>query len=343
MAYEFKFTEQNVERASEFETKTLLYLLGLDRDRSEISIIFIDCFNDVTGSNDNCKALWDFQSKGVSNLNPRKIGKSLFTLFSNFTSDFKFRKYALFIPQPKHSYLNNSTIIEFGIDNFGNHREKIKEGLVLECIRRSQNNDIPVEEKQEIDLFLEKVLFIADSVEKFYYVKNLIYFKDKDLKPTQFYTEIFDEIRSVQADKKSISVHKLVINHISEALKFKKHLRAKEITALLINRLVGVELFSRKAIPIDFLPEVLGLDKNDVKDLIQECNEKISRAVFDKNSKENFWGFLEAAISEVLKNTNISAREAYTIVSINTDKRISHLSGLPGVYLICLIKEGFDQ
>jgi len=107
--------------------------------------------------------------------------------------------------------------------------------------------------------------------------------------------------------------------------------------------LVGIDLFKRQAIPLGFLPEVRDLDHNDVKDLIQKCNEKISRAVFNKNSKENFWRFLESAISKLLTDPELSCKRVYDIVTINGDKRFSHLTGSSGVYLISLIKEGFEQ
>jgi hypothetical protein len=343
MTYEFKFTEQNAGRASDFETKTLLYLLGIDQDRSEVSIVFIDCFNDITGADLNCESLWDFQSKNVNKLTPRETGKSLFTLFWNFTSKFEFRKYALFIPQPKQPYLNCPTSLEFGIENFGDNKNTIREGLVSEHLRRTKAKNLSTEEHKQIDLFLEEVVFIIDRGEKYDYVMNLVSFKDKNLKPKKFYSEIFDEIRSVQNNKKFRSIHNLAINKVPEALSFDKHLHVREITSLVITRLVGIDLFKRKAIPPDFLPEVRDLDHNDAKDLIQKCKEKISLAVFNKNSKENFWGFLESAISKLLTDPELSCRKVYDIVTINGDKRFSYLTGLSGVYLISLIKEGFEQ
>jgi hypothetical protein len=343
MTYEFKFTEQNAGRASDFETKTLLYLLGIDQDRSEVSIVFIDCFNDITGADLNCESLWDFQSKNVNKLTPRETGKSLFTLFWNFTSKFEFRKYALFIPQPKQPYLNCPTSLEFGIENFGDNKNTIREGLVSEHLRRTKAKNLSTEEHKQIDLFLKEVVFIIDRGEKYHYVMNLVSFKDKNLKPKKFYSEIFDEIRSVQNNKKFHSIHNLAINKIPEVLSFDKHLHVREITSLVVTRLVGIDLFKRQAIPLDFLPEVRDLDHNDVKDLIQKCNEKISRAVFNKNSKENFWRFLESAISKLLTDPELSCRRVYDIVTINGDKRFSHLTGSSGVYLISLIKEGFQQ
>lgn len=343
MVYEFKFTEQNVERGSEFETKTLLYLLGIDPESSEINFIFIDCFNDVTGSDEHCEALWDFQSKGVKNLTPRQIGKSLITLFENYNCELKFRKYALFIPIPNQRYILNSSLNEFGIKNFDKYRKEIREGVKAEYIRRNESINFGSDEDKRIDSFLDIVKFVVDCIKKQDYVKNLISFKDKDLKPSEFYIAIFDEIRAVQSSKKAISIHKCTINCISDALSFKKHLHTHDITTLLINRLIGVDLFNRKSIPIEFKSEVDGLEKNEIRDLIQDCNIRISRAVFDKNSKNDFWNFLEKSITQHIAYPELSSREIYNIVCSNGQKKYRHLSELSGIYLISVIMEGLEQ
>jgi len=51
--YVFKNTERNNSKASQYETKSLLYLIGLRADREKISILAIDCFNDITGLSDS--------------------------------------------------------------------------------------------------------------------------------------------------------------------------------------------------------------------------------------------------------------------------------------------------
>lgn len=38
------------ENASEFETKSLLYLFGCRKDSKDIDVFIIDCFNDVSGA-----------------------------------------------------------------------------------------------------------------------------------------------------------------------------------------------------------------------------------------------------------------------------------------------------
>jgi len=51
--YRFKTSERNNDRATEFETKSLLYLLTKIKGHKKIDIFIIDCFNDVTGAKEN--------------------------------------------------------------------------------------------------------------------------------------------------------------------------------------------------------------------------------------------------------------------------------------------------
>ena len=94
--YTFETTEQNNQKANDYETKALLYLLSFRDDSNNIETFAIDCFNDVTGCNNNFSILWDVQSKNVQGLNPRKIGGNLITLFHNYEHEFPF-EYFIFL------------------------------------------------------------------------------------------------------------------------------------------------------------------------------------------------------------------------------------------------------
>lgn len=343
MTYEFKYTERNLERASDFETKTLLFLLGIDQIKSQVCFLFIDCFNDISGSDKKCSVLWDYQSKGVSNMTHHKIGESLLTLFENYSSKLNFGKFALFMPKPKSSYVEDDFLLEFGISNFGKYAPKIRQGLEAELQRRNSTDTLSIEELKRISSFLEAVIFVVDRGEKQDYIKNLVSFKDKDLKPKEFYSEIFNEIRGVQFNKKLNSIHGHHIHSISDALAFNKHLQSKDISILVVNRLVGVDLFKRLAIPLGFLPEVTSLDKNEIKDLILECCAKISRALFDKNNKAIFWKFLEKAMIETNNNSSLTSQEIYSNITDERKIKYGHLSGQAGIYLISLLQEGLGQ
>lgn len=61
--YQIQSTEKTRESCSEYETKSLLYLITHD-NRNQLEFLIIDVFNDVTGSNLRLTQLWDVQSKG---------------------------------------------------------------------------------------------------------------------------------------------------------------------------------------------------------------------------------------------------------------------------------------
>ena len=92
--YRIKTNERNNDKATEYETKSLLYLLTKIRGHKKIDIFIIDCFNDITGANSDFVESWDVQSKGVATLSPKKIGAALYTLFANYVSDIDFTHYS---------------------------------------------------------------------------------------------------------------------------------------------------------------------------------------------------------------------------------------------------------
>ncbi|KQT17096.1 hypothetical protein ASG31_12155 [Chryseobacterium sp. Leaf404] len=119
----------NNEKASVFETKSLLYLIGKSSSKNEIEYITFDCFNDVSGIDNKGQNIWDIQSKNEGNLNPKKIGQYFFTLFDNSLSKLNFKEFIFFTRQLKDDYkiARSSKIYKF--DNFETKtKERVKKG-----------------------------------------------------------------------------------------------------------------------------------------------------------------------------------------------------------------------
>ena len=189
--YKFKTSEQNNDKATEFETKSLLYLLTKIKGHSGISLFIIDCFNDVTGVAEDYSDSWDIQSKNVASLTPRTVGKALYTLFANYVSDISFGHFILYLPQLKESYVEDISVETFDID-----------GLIAEIERR---NDPDVNEPvalSKLDQFLSDVVFAFDRYGKSDYIKSIIEFKNVSNLDAEFLNRIFDEICAQQATKK---------------------------------------------------------------------------------------------------------------------------------------------
>ena len=338
--YKFENTEKNLETATEFETRGFLFLLSFDKN--DIQVIFVDCFNDVSAVNSKHDTILDLQSKGISNLYPKDIGRALYTLFKNYKSHLNFSSFYLLVPIIKSDYLVDSTLEKFGFDNFKNCKPNIKKGLIEEFEKRTtlKFDDVLNEDLQK---FLSIINFVIDSRPKADVVKDLIRFKNKNLKNINFYESIFEDVRQKQLVKKTVNIENKKISEINELLKFKKHITRKEIEILLINRIVGVDVFRRNFIPLTFYQFIQGLDDEDVKDIIQSCNEKICRAYFDKNSKQAFWKFIESVMERMKNLGTKKAIEIYEDIESKEGIKSRYMKGLPGKLVISLIVDGVEN
>lgn len=336
--YKFTTTERNNEKASEYETKSLLYLFGCRKDSAEIEVFIVDCFNDVSGANKNIGRLWDVQSKGVSSLNPKKIGQASFTLFHNYLSDITFEHYILFMPKLKEMYLKDETKSHFYIGNFKEkYIGKVEEGLKTEYKER---NEVEADE-DEVKAFLKKIEFVIAGEEKEAYIKRITSFKSNAELKEGFYDSVFDDIRNRQTSLKNINIDGAEIMSAEEVLKFKKCLWKSEVDNLVITRILGMDLFNKKTIPISYIDELMHLDKEVRKDLIEDCQADIARLLFDKNGRIVFWRFFEKLLSykkEIAREIPSDIVKKLKMDGISIPRSINKNSL---VYLICALKEGF--
>jgi hypothetical protein len=340
--YTFKNTEQTNQKASEYETKSLLYLLCMRKDSSEIDVFMIDCFNDITGGNNSLGKLWDVQSKGVKSLRPKTIGEALVTLFKNYKSKILFDQYILFIPKLKEGYLINEKLISYSMKNFkAKYHVKIKEGLIGEYSRR-ENVQIPTNSKSLRD-FLKSVTFVVANKDKESYTRKIVNFKNKNFKDKQFFVELFDEIRDMQTALKNNCIEGLTISSLKEILELDKSIRKSELEIVTINRLVGIDVFNNRNVPIGFLDEINGRDKEDIRDIIQECNASLSRTLFNKNIKKIFWCFMEEVVRIVKKYPKEDCRKLYNLLPSNVVNPIYTLDEIGCIYFISLVQEGLYE
>lgn len=286
--YQFTTTERNNDRASEYETKSMLYLFGCRQDSKDMDVFIIDCFNDVSGADCDIKRLWDVQSKAVKSLNPRKIGVALVTLFQNYISDIEFEHYILFMPKLKEMYLNDEGKKYFQIDNFKlQYINKIRQGLKDEYERRNQVTPID----KDIEGFLQEIEFVIAEEDNQKYIKKITSFRSSVALEEAFYAAIFDDIRNQQTILKTKNINGYQIINAVDVLQYEKVLWKKDIDALVINRILGMNIFNSRHVPNSFIDEIALLNFEERKDVIQECQSDIARLLFDKNGRHIFWRF----------------------------------------------------
>ena len=337
--YTFKNTEINNKKASDFETKSMLYLLGMRSDSDEVDLIAVDCFNDVTGSNQDFSKLWDVQSKNHSSLPPSKIGESLSTLYDNFISSISFFEYILFIPKLTRDYLVDPSLNIYGYQNIQDKQRTGIEKKLKEKINNNKTGDVPALFSE----FLDKVTFVEDNKKTSTYIKKISKFKNNRAVTEEVYNRIFNEIRNFQASLKISYIENEVITHPSEIIKFDRHITKSQINTLLINRLVGIDIFASAAIPLPFIEYIIGMDQEEIKDLIQECNENLSRAFFDKNGCKEFWKISENIIKLIKNNPKYSVPLIYDELSSMIKIKTQYLPERTIQYMISLIKTGLEN
>lgn len=337
--YTFRNTEINNKKASDFETKSLLYLLGMRSDSDEIEIITVDCFNDVTGSDTEFSKLWDVQSKNHSSLPPSKIGESLSTLYDNFISSISFYDYILFVPKLNRDYLVDPSLNVYSYENINSKQRKGIERKLKEKINGDKSGDTP---PLFLD-FLSKVCFVEDNKRVSTYIKNISRFKNKRSIPEEIYERIFIEIRNAQASLKNSYIENENITHPSEVLKFNRHITKAEINTLLISRFIGIDVFSFPGIPMSFFDILVNKDEEERKDLLQECNENLSRAFFDKNGCKEFWKITEALIKMLKEEPSDNISDIYERLSSTISVKTQYLTKETLLYMISLIKTGLTN
>lgn len=339
MSYTFRNTEINNEKASVFETKSLLYLIGKSNCRKEIEYITFDCFNDVSGIDKKGNNIWDIQSKNEANLNPKKIGKYFFTLFDNSISKFSFKEYIFFCQYLDDNYKINNSLRVYNCSNFQPKTfNRIKNGLIEE-VKRVKGESIDY--SSNIDAFLSKVLIVEDDTTEQEYLKLITKFKNKSLKTDDFYLNVFKELRDIQSAKKNTFIENQTIANILDVINFNRHLKVLDIDTFLICRIIGVEIFSHKSIPVYFTVYTSLLPIEDIKDLIQECNSNLSRCVFNKLSNREFWKICEGIINHLDSNFETDIERIFQVNFNEYTPRYSYLNEITIKYLIALIIEGF--
>lgn len=117
----------------------------------------------------------------------------------------------------------------------------------------------------------------------------------------------------------------------------------KEIDELVVNRILGMDLFNSRQVPNSFIDEIALLDAEDRKDVIQECQSDIARLLFDKNGRHIFWRFFGRLLSYADAIRVESPREIEEQIRRDNVVIPRILSQKSVVYLISALKEGLND
>ena len=342
MAYIVKSSERLRPSAADTETKALLYLMNFRDDSNEIYYFVVDFFNDLTGMSRMSNKLWDLQSKGDKHPSPHAIGTELVTLFKNYVSDFKFDKYILFLGGVTASLRKDSDIFTFDIGNVKeNAVEEIRKGLIEECRSKTyiDNNDIT---DTNINHFLNEIFFVIDHHSKGEYVKKIVKLNPAIIPDETELVAIFNEIRDKQSGKKNIGVVEgLTIEAPDDVLIYGRHLTSMEIKMLVLNRILNRNVIDA-ALPVSFLCIYNKFPEEKRKNMLEDCQLNLSRALFDVNGQENFWRLFENIYRVIVDNPNHDVDGIYRKLDKEITDRCINFDTLSLKYFVSIIKDGMD-
>ncbi|MCY9140505.1 hypothetical protein [Peribacillus frigoritolerans] len=342
MPYTIKSSEKLRPSGAEYETKALLYLMNFRDDSPDVYYYVVDFFNDLTGMNRTGRKMWDIQSKGAKTSSPKALGKELVTLFKNYKSDFAFECFVLFVGGISPTVRIDQTKNIFDIKNIKPGAiKKMKEGLIEECNNKSYIGNTIISDK-ELEEFLSLIQFVVDDKKPHEYVKSIIKTHTKLIPNEQILNAIFNEIRDKQASKKNSSVvENIIIETSHEALNYSRHLTAGEIRLLTISRIINRNLFE-KGPPLPFYFILNSVPDERKKDVILESQLALSRALFNKNNANNFWGLFENDYSTIVQNPPDNVNMLYDKLDHDIVEQCYEFDVISLKYFISLIKDGIE-
>lgn len=339
--YTFRNTEQTKGKGSDYETFSLLFLLAYHSASDRIDIVLVDTFNDTTGCDEGVVNLWDVQSKGHKDPNPKKIGNFLFTLWENFCSKYPFMDYILLVEKINPEYLLDNSLDYFGFNNFKkNTGIRIRNGLESEIRRRAGLKDTDSIDTASVNKFLQVVKLKIWNFSKAESLKSMTPFSNGLILDDSFYSRIFDEVRDKQSALKNICVEGLTIHEPFEVLNFKKQISKIEIVTLLVNRVIGADLFSQMNTPNHFVQFLHTKNPEDIKDIIFDCNAALARTWFNKNNKRVTWELIEATILAITKHPGMSVNDYIAMIPKNLILAVGTLNELHLRFFISRVLEG---
>ena len=345
MVYIVQSTEKNNSKASEYETKGMLYLMCEHSNANEMFYFVIDFFNDVTSVHRMGHKAWDLQSKGESKLTATKIGNYLVTLYKNYLSDLHFSSFILFVAGISPTHLIDKSINVFCIDNFNeNHKKIILESLKSKAYNVSYIDNSKISDNNLQD-FISKVTFVINNKEKHEYIKNIIQNNSSLIVDDNFLTKIFNEIRDAQSVKKNIATEGMKVNNLEDFVSTGKYITNNDIILMILSRLIHKDNIDKQGAPICFIQYLNSLCETEdkISELINDCQNDIHRMLFDKNNATNYWELFFDIYKIIKDNPSLSVLDIYTILGPEKFSKVQHLNFNSAKYFIALIKDGIKN
>lgn len=215
----------------------------------------------------------------------------------------------------------------------------MRTGLLDECKKKTYISDDAVTD-ETVSAFLSEVYFVIDDQSKADYVKKIIKINPGIIPEEDTLVAIFNEIRDVQAGKKNIGVVEgITIEAPDEALNHGRHLTTTEIRLLVLNRILNQNVIGSR-IPMSFIDIYTQFPEERRKNMLEDCQLDLSRALFNSNCQEDFWKLFENIYNTIIENPKDNVNQLYRNLDNCIVKRCFDFETLSLKYFISVIKDG---
>lgn len=342
--YKITSSEERNEKATDFETKSMLYMMNYYSNASKVEWFVIDFFNDVTGVDTLCTECYDIQSKGVKEIAPMQLGRYLVTLLKNYISEFNFSDFILFVESVSPTIMKqiqDKTV--FTIDDLNDSIiDSVKEGLKSEAGLKTYIESSKVTD-EIIDEFLKKVTFVIDSHSKEEYIKDAVDLSSHAIVDDKTLRKIFKDIRDKQSNKKNNNVEGKLLTSIGGFHIYDKHLKKESIQDFIMNTICFKSaLIDFKSIPRSFQKILNTYDETIEQDVLEDCQNSVFRLLHDKNNITAYWELFSEVVRLIKMNPTDSIDELYDKIDPSLILNVHHLSIISCKYYISLIKERIE-
>ncbi len=145
-----------------------------------------------------------------------------------------------------------------------------------------------------------------------------------------------------RSQKKNISVVEgIIVEAPDEALNYGRHLTTKEIRLLVLNRILNQTVIG-SMVPRSFIDIYTTFPEEKRKNMLEDCQLDLSRALFNSNCQEDFWKLFENIYNIITNNPLDNINELYRYLDKNILNRCMYFETLSLKYLISVIKDGIE-
>ena len=344
--YKITASELNNEKATEYETKSMLYLMNYYNNRGDVAFFAIDFFNDVTGIDRYARNLYDVQSKGIKDIQPATLGCFLVTLFKNYLSDLNFLDFILFIESVSVSIkkeIGEKTVFKYS-DLSVSAQKSIKESLLKESMEKTYIEDKSLITDEKLNDFLVKVNFVIGNKNTAQYIRDLIKVETDLNIEDSYLKKIFKEIRDCQSSKKNNAVENKIIEKIGDVFAFDKTIDISEIKILVLNRIIskhGTKF--DKAMPSCFSSIYMSVDETVRDDFLEECQDAVFKILLNKGNSDAYWILFGEVFTLIKNNPNDDVDSLYQKIKEKTLNDVTFLDYNSARYFVAMVKEGIKK